>query len=160
MIRTYQPDCDSEILWKLKQKFERELGDATGGPEKMSQYEAKLDDAYRDRYLQWAADCVAREDCIILAEVDNEVVGYAFVLPERFAMIWDAAVLNELFVISDQRGTVVGSSLMDTVIEIASAQELPLDRLVLDVDATNKRAKAFYERYGFEHWGEMVARQL
>jgi ribosomal protein S18 acetylase RimI-like enzyme len=31
---------------------------------------------------------------------------------------------------------------------------------VLDVDRGNDRAKAFYDRYGFEHWGEMVARSL
>jgi ribosomal protein S18 acetylase RimI-like enzyme len=32
--------------------------------------------------------------------------------------------------------------------------------MVLDVDPNNDRAKAFYERHGFEPWGEMVARSL
>jgi ribosomal protein S18 acetylase RimI-like enzyme len=28
------------------------------------------------------------------------------------------------------------------------------------VDRENDRARAFYDRHGFEHWGEMVARKL
>jgi len=43
---------------------------------------------------------------------------------------------------------------------VARQQDLPLDRLVLDVDRENGRARAFYERHGFDHWGEVVARQL
>ncbi|WP_254524006.1 GNAT family N-acetyltransferase [Natrinema caseinilyticum] len=160
MIRRYDPHEDSEELWNLKKQFELELGSNTGGAEKESTYRTKLDGTYRDRYLQWAADCVNNEDCIVLAEVDGEVVGYAFVLPERLAMIWDAAVLNELFIKKSHRGTTVATELMDTVITIAEEQNLPLDRIVLDVDQENDRAQAFYDRYGFEHWGEMVARPL
>jgi ribosomal protein S18 acetylase RimI-like enzyme len=49
---------------------------------------------------------------------------------------------------------------MDAAIDCARGQDLPLDRMVLDVDRENDRAQAFYDRYGFEHWGEMVARDL
>ena len=31
---------------------------------------------------------------------------------------------------------------------------------VSNVDPDNDRARAFYERWGFERWGEMVAREL
>ena len=44
--------------------------------------------------------------------------------------------------------------------EHARAQDLPLDRLVLDVDAENGRAYSFYRRHGFESWGEMGAKEL
>jgi len=45
-------------------------------------------------------------------------------------------------------------------LSVARDQSLPLDRLVLDVDPDNERARAFYDRWGFEPWGEMVAREL
>lgn len=160
MIRRYNPREDSDALWNLKKQFELELGRNTGGAKKENRYRTKVDETYRDRYLRWAADCVETDECIVLAEVDDEAVGYAFVLPERLTMIWDAAVLNELFVEESHRGTTVGTKLMDTVVDIATKQNLPLDRIVLDVDQTNDPAKAFYDRYGFEHWGEMVARPL
>jgi RimJ/RimL family protein N-acetyltransferase len=49
---------------------------------------------------------------------------------------------------------------MDAALAVAADQDLPLDRLVLDVDPANERARGFYDRYGFELWGEMVARPL
>jgi ribosomal protein S18 acetylase RimI-like enzyme len=91
---------------------------------------------------------------------DPELAGYVFVLPQQLAMIWDAAVLNEIYVRPEYRGTRIADDLMDAAVGIAEEQDLPLDRLVLDVDRKNDRAKAFYDRHGFEHWGEMVAREL
>jgi RimJ/RimL family protein N-acetyltransferase len=49
---------------------------------------------------------------------------------------------------------------MRAALDCARAQDPPLDRLVLDVDRENDRARAFYDRWGFEHWGEMIARPL
>jgi ribosomal protein S18 acetylase RimI-like enzyme len=105
--------------------------------------------------------CVADDEhCLTVAEDGDDLAGYVFVLPERLAMIWDAAVLNEIYVRPDHRGTGVADDLMDGAIALARDQDLPLDRLVLDVDRENDRAKAFYRRYDFDHWGEMVARKL
>jgi ribosomal protein S18 acetylase RimI-like enzyme len=91
---------------------------------------------------------------------DPTLAGYVFVLPQQLAMIWDAAVLNEIYVRPEYRASGVADDLMDAAVAFAEDQDLPLDRLVLDVDRGNDRAKAFYERHGFEHWGEMVARKL
>lgn len=91
---------------------------------------------------------------------DPELAGYVFVLPQQLAMIWDAAVLNEIYVRPEYRGTRLADDLMDAAVAVAEEQDLPLDRLVLDVDRENDRARAFYDRHGFEHWGEMVAREL
>ena len=88
------------------------------------------------------------------------LVGYAFLLPESLSFVWDAAVLNEIYVVPDRRGTGVADALLDAMVEHARAQDLPLDRLVLDVDAENGRAYSFYRRHGFEPWGEMVATEL
>ncbi|MDL5361494.1 GNAT family N-acetyltransferase [Halalkalicoccus sp. NIPERK01] len=159
-LRPYEPGADEDDLWTLKRAFERGLGAGTGGEEKEALYEAKLTPAYRERYLDWVGRCVATDPrCVTVAD-DDAPVGYAFVLPERLAMIWDAAVLNELYVAPEHRGTGVADDLMDAACALASEQDLPLDRLVLDVDPENARARAFYDRHDFEPWGEMVARPL
>lgn len=162
-IRPYDPERDAGDLWECKRAFELELGEGTGGDGKADAYAAKVDDAYRARYLDWVARCVADDErCVTVApEGDDEgLAGYVFVLPERLAMIWDAAVLDEIYVEPDSRGTGVADDLMDAAVALAREQDLPLDRLVLDVDRENDRARAFYERHGFEGWGEMVARTL
>jgi len=160
MIRPYR-EGDAEDLWSLKRSFELELGNDTGGDGKAATYRDKLDGAYRESYLAWVDRCVAdHERCVQVAEHDGAVAGYVFVLPERLAHIWDGAVLNEIYVRGTHRGTGVSDDLLEAALSVARGQDLPLDRLVLDVDPDNDRAGALYERWGFERWGEMVAREL
>ncbi|WP_276272065.1 GNAT family N-acetyltransferase [Haloarcula litorea] len=160
MIRPFEPD-DEDALWDCKRAFELELGSGTGSEEKAAAYRAKLDAEYRASYFEWVDRCVgANERTVQVAEREGDVVGYAFVLPESMAHVWDAAVLNELYVDPDARGTGVADDLLAAALSVARDQSLPLDRLVLDVDPDNERATAFYDRWGFEPWGEMVARPL
>jgi GNAT superfamily N-acetyltransferase len=176
--RRYEPG-DAAALWELKRAFELELGAGTGGGDKRARYEAKLTPDYRDRYLDWVGRCHGDEPgCLWVADADadagadsgatagsdgpgeaGDLAGYAFLLPESLAMIWDAAVLNEIYVRPTARGTGLADDLLAAVVEHARGQALPLDRLVLDVDPGNGRARRFYERHGFEPWGEMVARE-
>ena len=161
-VRPYDPDRDREALWELKRGFELGIGEK-GGEEKESAYEGKLDSSYRTRYLEWVERCVADEDCVFVADAGegrDGLDGYLFLLPERLSFVWDAAVLNEVYVRPERRGTGLADDLMERALEQARAQDLPLDRIVLDVDRENGRARSFYDRYGFTHWGEMVARDL
>lgn len=158
--RPYDPGRDRPGLWSLKWAFERELG-AGGDDGKQAAYEAKLTDAYRERYLAWVDRCAAESPaCLPVAAGADGLVGYAFLLPESLALIWDAAVLNELYVAPDHRGTGLADDLLEAALATARDQSLPMDRLVLDVAPTNERARAFYGRHGFEPWGELVAREL
>ena len=169
-VRPYDRERDADDLYELKAAFERGLGENTGADGKAAAYEGKLTDAYRERWLDWVDRCVDDDERCVTVAVDGEaadgaedsgpVVGYVFVLPERLSMVWDAAVLNELYVAPAHRGTGVADELMDAALALAADQDLPLDRLVLDVDPANERAKGFYDRHGFEPWGEMVARPL
>lgn len=182
-IRPYDPDRDPEALWELKQAFERGLGSGTGSDDKRAAYEGKLTTDYGERYLDWVFWCTKHNPrCVLVAEVpddgsaasdaddadaepseeesDDSLAGYAFVLPQQLAMIWDAAVLNEIFVRPEFRGTDLADDLMAEAVAVAREQDLPLDRLVLDVDRGNERARSFYERHGFERWGELLAREL
>lgn len=175
-IRPYRRG-DADALWERKRGFELGLGDGTGGGDKRATYEAKLTDEYRRKWLAWVDDCVAADERCVTVAVDDgsdgsdgggaeagasdgALVGYVFVLPESMAFIWDAAVLNEIYVAPDFRGTGVADDLMAAAVDVADDMDLPLDRLVLDVDRENGRARAFYDRHGFDHWGEMVAREL
>lgn len=159
-VRPYDPDRDREALWALKRAFELELG-AEGGDGPSEAYASKLSATYRKRYLQWVDRCIGKtRDCVTVADGAGELAGYAFLLPESLAMIWDGAVLNEIYVVPDERGTGLADELLDAVTAVASAQSLPMDRLVLDVAPTNERAVGFYERHGFEPWGELVRKQL
>jgi ribosomal protein S18 acetylase RimI-like enzyme len=164
-IRPYDPDRDPESLWDLKRGFELGLGSGTGDGDKQAKYEDKLTTDYGERYLDWVFWCTKHDSrCLTVAEMESDkesaLAGYVFVLPQQLAMIWDAAVLNEIYVRPEYRGTGVADDLMESAVEFARDQDLPLDRLVLDVDRENDRAQAFYDRHGFEHWGEMVARKL
>ncbi len=159
-LRPYDSDADRDGLWSLKRAFELELGTGTGDDEKRSAYEAKLTGEYRDRYLDWVDRCLSAEPRSVIVAEAEELVGYVFVLPESMAMIWDAAVLNEIYVRPAHRGGDVADELLASALEVARGQSLPLDRLVLDVDPTNERAAAFYRKHGFTPWGEMVARPL
>jgi len=167
-VRPYDPERDAGPLWELKRRFETELGAGTGDDGKRERYEGKLTDAYRERYLDWVGRCVADDErCVTVAAPPPAACagppvlnGYAFVLPERLAMVWDAAVLNEVYVREAHRGTGLADRLLEAAVELAAEQDTPLDRLVLDVDPDNDRAVGFYERHGFEPWGEMLAREL
>lgn len=159
MIRPLR-DSEDEQLWELKRAFEEELG-ATGDDAKARTYEQKLDEAYRRDYLEWVQRCTEEDEGTVqVAAGETDLRGYAFLLPESLAHIWDAAVLNEIYVRPAYRGTDTADSLMEEILSVARAQDLPLDRIVLDVDRSNERAVEFYEQWGFDHWGEMVARDL
>lgn len=182
-VRSYEPG-DAPTLWALKERFERELG-TLGGGEKRETYDGKLTEEYENRYREWVDRCTERDPgCVIVAETDGEgdtdidtatdvaadtgcgdagtgeLAGYVFVLPEDLALVWDAAVVNELYVREAFRGTGVADALLEAALNHARGQDLPLERIVLDVDRGNDRAQAFYRRYGFEGWSGMVAREL
>ncbi len=158
-LRPYNGETDREELWRLKRAFETDLG--SGDDVKSERYAEKLTADYRKRWLAWVDRCIVEDDrCVTLAVSGDEAVGYVFLLPERLAFVWDAAVVNELYVVPERRGTGVADDLLETATAVARDQALPLDRLLLDVDPNNGRAYAFYRKHGFEPWGEIVAKEL
>jgi ribosomal protein S18 acetylase RimI-like enzyme len=162
MVRAYEGAWDREELWACKRAFELGIGAETGPTAKQTAYEDKLDDAYRDDWFDWVDRCVEADPRSVQVAPgdDGSVRGYVFVLPESYRFIWDAAVLNEIYVKPGARGTGIADDLMDAALAYARDMDLPLDRIVLDVDRENPRAKRFYEKWGFDHWGEMVGRDL
>nr|NIX22624.1 GNAT family N-acetyltransferase [Actinomycetota bacterium] len=88
-VRPYDPDRDREGLWALKAAFERGLGGVADDDGKAEAYDEKLTEGYRARYLDWVDRCVDESPgCVAVADGDG-LEGYAFLLPESLAMIWD-----------------------------------------------------------------------
>jgi len=160
MVREYE-SSDADSLWELKRGYELALGTGTGDDEKESTYREKLDDDYQEGYMNWVERCVDENpETVQVAQRDGVLVGYVFVFPESLTHVWDAAVLNEIFVTERYRGTDVADELMEAALSVARDQDPPIDRILLDVDPDNDRAKAFYDRWGFDTWGELVVREM
>lgn len=88
---------------------------------------------------------------LLVAELDDKVVGillftYRHVGSDkqvsRDVLFIDAMAVNEAY-----RGKGIGHQLFDAVKQIA--KEKKMDRIELQVNARNARAKAMYESYGF-----------
>jgi len=90
-----------------------------------------------------------RDEAVLVAEIDNEIVGYAYLQYEAVnypGLFKNAAYFHDIYVDESARGTGAGQSLMNAV--IATAKEFGAEILVLSVAAKNEHAKSFFERNG------------
>lgn len=117
---------DRDDLWEMKAASEHEL-EAGSGTEKASRYRGKLTPEYRERYLARVRRCVERDSHSVTgaaggADGDtatDTLAGYAFLLPEELSFVWDAAVLNEIYVQPADRGTGLADGLMEAALVVA-----------------------------------------
>jgi GNAT superfamily N-acetyltransferase len=80
----------------------------------------------------------------------GDLVGYAAASVESSAPVFaagDRLHVGELYVREPYRGEGVAGNLLDRVEETAAARGC--ERVTLDVDVGNERARAFYEKRGF-----------
>jgi ribosomal protein S18 acetylase RimI-like enzyme len=102
------------------------------------------------KYERWLGD---PDTFFIVAAVDGEPAGYAFVTVGMPYASWDAgerlANLESLSVLPAHRGTGIGAALLDAV--WARLAELGVDDMQIVTTSTNVGAKRFYERHGFSH---------
>jgi len=88
---------------------------------------------------------------VLLVAVDQEVVGFAWVITSR--ALDESAYLRLLLVAEDRQSGGIGAALLDAAERIARTR--CARHLVLLVTKTNRRARAFYERHGYRHVGEL-----
>ncbi len=90
---------------------------------------------------------------VLLAEDDGRAIGYTKIGPPHlpFEPRGEAAELRQLYVVEEYKGQGIAAALIDWVIERARARKA--DHLYLSVFTDNRRARRFYERYGFEAEG-------
>jgi GNAT superfamily N-acetyltransferase len=103
----------------------------------------------RSKYERWLGDL---DTFFLIAELDGEPVGYAFVTIGPGHASWETglrmASLETLSVLAGQRGGGVGSGLLDAVWERLA--ELGVEEMQVTTTSTNVESHRFYEREGFE----------
>lgn len=85
-----------------------------------------------------------------IAEVDGVPVGYLKLGPMKLPIEPNgpAILLDQLYVLKGHHGTGIAHALMDWALE--EARSRGAEELYLTVYVDNRRARAFYDRYGFE----------
>jgi GNAT superfamily N-acetyltransferase len=88
-----------------------------------------------------------------IAEVDGEPVGYAKLGPLKLPVEEDspALLLDQLYILKPYHGVGIAHALMDWTLD--EARRRGAERLYLTVFVDNRRARRFYDRYGFEDVG-------
>jgi len=88
-----------------------------------------------------------------IGEVDGEPVGYVKLglmkLPIETTR--PAILLDQLYILKEHHGVGIAHALMDWA--IAEAKRRGADEMYLTVYVDNRRARRFYDRYGFEAVG-------
>lgn len=98
---------------------------------------------YRDRMQ-------AEDAAILVAELDGEVVGFAYLQyePTLYAeLAVKVAWLHDIFIEERERRRDIGKKLLDAA--AIEARRLGATKILLSVAAKNAGAKAFFERIGF-----------
>ena len=88
---------------------------------------------------------------VLVAEVDGEIVGFAYLEyePQAFEDILTNAVwLHDIYVAETARGSGAGKALMAGVADAAT--EFDAEKTVLATAAKNERGRAFFESLGFK----------
>lgn len=84
-----------------------------------------------------------KQAIVVVAEEKNEVVGYCVLY-----YVLDEAEIARVAVDEAFRLKGLGFHLLDNVCDFC--KENHIERLLLDVRESNKNARAFYEKYGFQ----------
>jgi ribosomal protein S18 acetylase RimI-like enzyme len=108
---------------------------------------------YEERQAEWfyGRQTEEKDAAVLVAEIENEIVGFAYVQYEakNYAeMLERAAWLHDIYVEETARGTKAGKMLIEKSIE--AARDLGAEKLMLTVAAKNESAQIFFRRSGFE----------
>ena len=93
----------------------------------------------------------APEAAVLVAEIENKIVGFAYLQYEAidYANLLENAVwLHDIYIDEQARKQNAGKLLIERSIE--AAKELGADKLMLSVAAKNEFAREFFERNGFK----------
>jgi ribosomal protein S18 acetylase RimI-like enzyme len=105
-----------------------------------------LDRAYKPENLAEAIDVPGH--WFYVAELDDEIIGFGHFL-QRYHRTLPRAELVRLYVLPDYQSLGVGRHILKT--GFAALAEAGIEQCVVSVQETNKLARKFYERHGFEY---------
>lgn len=102
-------------------------------------------------YTEFFKNEIANESSVVLiAELDAEIVGYAFIRFEAASfveLLAAGAWLHDIYLVEAARGKGVSEPFFAAIIE--AAQNLGSASLMLSVSPHNSVARKFFERHGF-----------
>lgn len=134
--------ADAALLAELGARTFRETFEADNTPEDMTAYLAK---AFGESIQ--AAELAEPSAIFLIAEIDGSAAGYA-----RLRFDGESVEINRLYAAKERIGSGVGAALMKASLD--EATRAGRTRVWLAVWEHNMRARAFYEKWGFEHIGQ------
>ena len=138
-----------EPLWNALQHHHVEVTPELG-PRTRGRTDEEAWRIRRAKYESWLGD---PDTFFIIATIDGEPAGYAFVTVGMPYASWDAgervAELETLSILPEHRGAGIGAALLSAVWDRLA--ELGVADMQIVTTSTNVGAKRFYERHGFSH---------
>lgn len=101
----------------------------------------------------WEAQLTSPAHAFRLAESDGQPVGYVKLGPMKLPIEVErpAILLDQIYILTGYHGVGIAHGLMDWAID--EARRRAAEELYLTVYIENRRARRFYDRYGFEDVG-------
>lgn len=103
-----------------------------------------------DHTAEFVKTAISNNYALYVAEKENEIVGWADIIPKQKGSARHTGVLG-MGIVASCRGQGIGKELLENVIR--HSWEIGLTRLELEVFASNLMAISLYEHYGFKHEG-------
>ncbi|WP_320815008.1 N-acetyltransferase family protein [Flavobacterium sp.] len=94
---------------------------------------------------------VDRNFPVIVAVLDEKVVGFGYYSDFRFREAYKYTVEHSVYVNKDFQGMKIGHLLMEELIEMAKKQKL--HTMIAVIDSENQSSVKFHEKYGFKTVG-------
>lgn len=88
---------------------------------------------------------------IIVAIIDNTLVGFGYYSEFRFREAYKFTVEHSVYVSNEHHGKGIGKQLLKELIELAKAQKLHI--MIGVIDSENVNSIRFHEQFGFENVG-------
>lgn len=88
---------------------------------------------------------------ILIAEIENKVVGFAFYSEFRYREAYQYTVEHSIYIEHQNQGKGIGKLLLQKLIE--SAKEQNLHTMIGVIDSENKESILFHEKFGFKTVG-------
>jgi len=144
--------ADRADVVRLARLARDEALDKRGGP-------LFVNDGLRGEPLEaLVPDSPSPDDLVVVGTIDEIIVGYAVVQARELRTGQRLGVIHELFVHPEARAVSVGETMMDHIVEFATARGcIGLDAFALPGD---RQTKNFFETFGLVARGIVVHRSL
>ncbi|WP_448571351.1 N-acetyltransferase family protein [Trichothermofontia sp.] len=101
----------------------------------------------------WYAQKVAHHFPVLVAVVDDRVVGFSSLGPFRAWAAYKYTVENSVYVAADYRGQGIGQRLLAAL--IMAAKQLDMHVMIAAIDATNEASLRLHAHFGFVEVGHL-----